>query len=99
MTKKKAVQLAVVPKLDQDGVGSDVLYVLFNDGEVRKIWHDGEAWLWSTTGPSASCRGQAPATVQLWQHRDRARRPLASTLIRRAVTAQWSRFQGRVKKE
>jgi hypothetical protein len=85
---KKAVQLAVVPRSD----GDDVLYVLFDDGEIRKIWCEDGAWFWSTTGPSASCRDEAPAI------RDRARRPLASSPVRRA-TAQWSLFQGRVKKE
>jgi hypothetical protein len=71
---KKAVQLVVAPRSD----GDDVLYVLFSDGEIRKIWHKGDAWFWSTTGPSASCRDDTPATVQLWRDdRDRARQPLS----------------------
>ena len=52
---RKAVQLAISPRPDAGGGVVDVLYVLFDDGEVRQIWHDGDEWRWSATGPSASC--------------------------------------------
>jgi hypothetical protein len=58
MTSKKAVGIAISPRPDADGGVADVLYVLFDDGEVRQIWHDGEEWRWSTTGPSSSCRDE-----------------------------------------
>jgi hypothetical protein len=62
---KKAVGIVISPRPDAAGGVADVLYVLFDDGEVRQIFYDGEEWRWSTTGPSASCRSHREETTAI----------------------------------
>jgi hypothetical protein len=44
---RKVIQIAISPG---DADSNDILYVLFDDGEVRKVWEDEDEgqWVWST---------------------------------------------------
>jgi hypothetical protein len=95
MTRKKAIQLVVIPRSNADG--GSVLFVLFDDGEVRQIQHDGIEWRWSTTGPASCCDERCPRCAccneqreQHWhdaEHHDHARHPIArrSSALRRLM--------------